>query len=117
MGDLSGPQRPSIADPEAGRPPEASGGGSEARGSSTKKEREKQKRVKTILEKWPPGPKEGTRVLEGRAGAPKKAKGHRKQQGIQDIRQWFEKGGRPSQVAPETREGCGSMEPHNEVKP
>ena len=117
MGDLSGPQRPSVADPEAGRPPEASGGGSEVRGSSTKKERGKQKRMKTILEKWPPGPKEGTRVLEGRAGAPKKAKGHRKQQGIQDIRQRFEKGGRPSQVAPETKEGCGSMEPQNEVKP
>ena len=56
-------------------------------------------------------------MLEGRAGAPKKAKGHRKQQGIQDIRQRFEKGGRPSQVAPETKEGCGSMEPQNEVKP
>ena len=75
------------------------------------RKRGKQKRIKTILEKWPPGPKEGTRVLEGRAGAPRKTKGHNTQQGIQDIRQWFEKGGKPSQVAPENKEGCGSMEP------
>ena len=111
MGDLSGPQRPSIADPEAGRPPEASGGGSEARGSSTKEERGKKKRIKSILEKWPPGPKEGTRVLEGRAGAPRKTKGHKTQLGIQDIRQWFEKGGKPSQGEHENREGSGSVEP------
>ena len=55
--------------------------------------------------------------MEGRAGAPRKAKGPRQQKGIQDIRHWFEKGGRPSQITPETREGCGSMEPQKEVKP
>ena len=108
---MSCPQRHSNADPEAGRPSEASGGGSEERGSSTSIEGRHNKRMKSILEKWPPGLKDRTGVSEGKAKTPGKTKGPRQQGGLQDIRQWFEQGGKPSQITPERQKACGSKEP------
>ena len=80
-----------YADPEAGRPSEASGGGSEARGSSTINVGRTKKRTKKVLEMWPPGPKEGGGLLEGRKVTPRKQKVTRQQGGVSDIRKWFEK--------------------------
>ena len=108
---MSCPQRHSNADPEARRPSEASGGGSEESGSSTSKEGRTKKRIKSILEKWPPGPTDRTRVLEGKARTPGKGKGPRQQRGLQDIRQWFEQGGKPSQTTLESKKAGGSKEP------
>ena len=110
-GDLGCPQRHPNADPEAGRPSEASGGGSEERGSSTRQEGRNQKRTKKVLERWPPGLKEGARILEGKARTPRKARAPRQQGGLRDIRQWFERGSKPSQATSENQKECGSKEP------
>ena len=40
----------------------------------------------------------------------KEDKGTQATGGLQDIRQWFEKGGKPSQTTPERKKGCGSKE-------
>ena len=74
---MSCPQRHSDADPEAERPSKASGGESEEYGSSTRQEARTKKRIKSILEKWPPGPIDRARVVEGKARTPGKRKGPR----------------------------------------
>ena len=71
-------------------PPEASGGGSEVRGSSTSKGSRNLKRAKKVLERWPPGPKEGRG--EGRNKPQGKKKTLKQQEEFTDIREWFEKG-------------------------
>ena len=74
----------------------------------------------------PPGKKEGTRkglrkvasrtqgrarISEGKARTPRKARAPRQQGGLRDIRQWFERGSKPSQETPENQKECGSKEP------
>ena len=67
--------------------------------------------TKKVLERWPPGPREGGGVLEGRKITPRKNRSPRQQGGFRDIRQWFEQGKKPPKEAPERREECGSKEP------
>ena len=111
------PQRHPCADPEAGRPSEASGGGSEVRGSSTRKEGRIKKRTKQVLEMWPPGPKEGRGVSEGKKISPWKKRPSKQQGRFQEKRNWFDQGGKTSKEALDIREECGSKEPQQKKKP
>ena len=49
--------------------------------------------------------------LEGKKISPRKKKASKQQGRFQDIRKWFDQGGKTPKEAPEIREECGSKEP------